>query len=126
MWVVVSVGLFAWTHPPAAAVCGARSAEAEVLCTHMTLTGYTSSALYTTVFQSAQCTSTVIFLKRDRYYFISSMLRLQFLLADVSPCFPEWFGSLPLCFASPVHSYVTQHLFIGARFEREVDGFQPQ
>lgn len=29
------------------------------------------------------------------------------------------------CFASPMQSYVTQHLFIRARFEWEVDGFQP-
>lgn len=25
------------------------------------------------------------------------MLCLQFILADVSPCFPDWFGSLQLC-----------------------------
>lgn len=57
MWVVVSVGLFALTHPPAAAVCRARTTEAEVVCpeavyTHMTLTGYTNLALFKTLFCS--------------------------------------------------------------------------
>lgn len=52
MWLVVSVGLFAWTHPPAAAVCRAHRTEAELLCpealyTHTTLTGYTNLASYT-------------------------------------------------------------------------------
>lgn len=57
----------------------------------------------------------VIFHILNFYYFITSMLCLEFFLADVSP----------LCLASPIQSYVTQHLFIRARFHWEVDGFQP-
>lgn len=57
----------------------------------------------------------VIFLILNFYYFITNMLCLEFFLADVSP----------LCLASPMQSYVTQHLFIRARFHWEVDGFQP-
>lgn len=113
-------GSFGWTHPPATAVCRAHRTEAEVVCpeavyTHMTLTGYINLALYVTVLQWPYCMFAVIFLTLNHYYFVAIIVFTHF--ADVSPDFPDWFGSLQLhVLHHSMQNNVTQHLFIKARF----------